>query len=280
MRLLRKSLLFAGEVAFLFTGFIFAGALAEYLYSMGVRFTLFIFLLTFSMFAFPIGWFHRRASTWTAQADADAWLAHRSWQRLHPSGAKRLRLLNRFFLVGPSLCAAFVLCFLPAASHVVLSAKHLVSHYSFSTPLNWLVIKSGDGGFAWTYFSNQGAARYGFTPVWFNNRMPSGATFLFSLPMLPSEWWRPAHERASGRFTHVGVKQFQLGTISAVCYEYIHNYPDDVGSSSIFEPPVLWESLCSTRPNSSDYNLRAAFLGHPEDLPAFYSVFSSARPSK
>jgi len=279
VRLLRKSLLFAGEVAFLFVGFIFTGALAEYLHSMGVRFTLGIFLLTFCIFASPVVWFRRRTAKWTARSDADAWLAHRSWQRLNPDVARNLLLLRKSLLVFPSLCAAFVLFFLPVASHIMVSSRRLVSHYSFSTPLNWLIVKSGDGGFAWTYFSNQGAAHYGFTPVWFNNRMPSGATFLISDPLFPGKWWRPEHEQATGLFTHVRFKEFQLGTITAVCYEYIHNYPESVGSFSIFDPPVLWESLCSTRPNGTDYNLRAAFLGHREDLPAFYKLISSARPS-
>jgi hypothetical protein len=38
-------------------------------------------------------------------------------------------------------------------------------------------------------------------------------------------------------------------------------------------------SFCSTQPNGVDYNLRAAFFGHREDLPAFYDLVSFAIPA-
>jgi hypothetical protein len=44
-----------------------------------------------------------------------------------------------------------------------------------------LIVKSGQYGAVWE-FSNQSAARYGFTPVWFNRRTPSGADLFLDCP--------------------------------------------------------------------------------------------------
>jgi len=163
---------------------------------------------------------------------------------------------------------------------MLYSGAHLVPHYRSSTPLNWLIIKSRGDIEVWTFFSNQGAARYGFTPILFNHSMPSSAIFFTSDPASSDRWRRPESELANGHTTHLAVRQFQLGMITATCYEYRHNYSDAVGSSSgIFSPPVLWESLCSTQPNGVDYNLRAAYLGHRKDLPAFYDLLNSTTPA-
>ena len=111
--------------------------------------------------------------------------------------------------------------------------------------------------------------------------MPSGGTFFTSDPASSDGWWRPEHELASGHTTHLAVRQFRLGRVTATCYEYRDTYNDAIGpSTGIFTPSALWESLCSTQPNGVDYNLRAAFLGHREDLPAFYELLSSAVPVK
>jgi hypothetical protein len=280
LRLFKKLFLFITELVFLFLGFVFSMGFAVYLDSLGSKFAPAAFLLGFSLICVALVWFRRKTGKWTIAADATAWLADRSWRQLHPHRAKYFRILQRSFLWFPSFCCALVLFFLPIASHIFYSGTHLVPHYRVSTPLNWLMIKSFGDIAVWTFFSNQGSARYGFTPIWFNRSMPSSAIFFTSDPASSDGWRRPESELASGHTTHLAVRQFQLGMITATCYEYRHTYSDAVGSSSgIFSPPILWESLCSTQPNGVDYNLRAAFFGYREDLPAFYNLLNSATPA-
>jgi hypothetical protein len=280
LRLFKKFLLFVSELVFLFFGFVFSLGLAAYLDSIGVKFAPAAFLLIFFLTCAALNWFRRKAGNWTIAVDATAWLAYRSWRQLHPRRAKHLRIVQQFFLWFPSICAAFVLFFLPAASHIFYFGTQLVPHYRVSAPLNWLVIEGRGNEMVWTFFSHRGAARYGFTPVWFNRTMPSGAIFFTSDPAVSDGWWRPRNEVARDQPTHVAVRQFQLGRITATCYEYQHTYADASRSSpSIFDVPVLWESLCSTQPNGVDYNLRAAFLGHHEDLASFYDLLNSVSPS-
>jgi hypothetical protein len=276
---LKKFVLLATELVFLFFGIMFSIGFAAFVDSTGSKFAFVALLLGFFLTTASLVWFRRKAGQWTVVADAKAWLAQRSWRQLHPRRAKHLRTFQRGFLWLPSLCSALVFLFLPVASHVVYGGRQLVPHYHVASPWNWFIIRSGQDGAVWE-FSNQGAARYGFTPIWFNRRMPSGADFFWSDPQHADGWWRPESEHTSGHTTHVAVRKFQLGTIIATCYEYRHIYDDGVGpSSSIFTPDALWESLCSTQPNGVDYNLRASFLGYREDLPAFYDLLNSARPA-
>ena len=279
MRILKKFLIFAAELVFLFVGFILSVSFAASLDYLDSRLDIIGFLLGFSIVGAVLVWSRRKTEKWTIAADASHWLAYRSWRRLHPRRAKYLRILQRSLLCFPSLCGAFVLFFLPVASHILYSGVPLVPHYHVSTPLNWLIIKSPGNNLTRTFFSNQSAARYGFTPFWFNEVMPSGATFSTSDPASSDGWSRPQSEIASGHTTHDAVREFQLGPVTVTCYEYrLTNNNNGGFSPSISSLAVLWESLCSTQSNGVDYNLRAAFLGHREDLSAFYRVLNSATP--
>ena len=277
MRLFKKLFLFATELAFLFFGFIFSVSFAVYLYSIGTKLAPAAFLLGMAVVCAALLWFRRKTGKWTIGADANAWLAHRRWGQLHPRYARYLRILQRSFIWFPSLCAAFVLFFLPVASHIWHSGTYLAPHYRFSTPWNWLIIKGQGDNFAWTFFSNQGAARYGLTPIWFNHAIPSMASVITSAPG-DSYGWNES-ELATGHTTHFAVRQFRLGMTTATCYEDRNTYGDAPTSSAILTPSVLRESDCYTKPNGVDYNLRAGFIGHQEDLPAFYDMLNSATPS-
>jgi hypothetical protein len=167
-----------------------------YLGSIGSRFPFVAFFLVFSLICAALVWFRHKTGEWTTAADATAWLARRSWRQRHPRRAKYLRILQLSFLLFPSLCSALVLFFLPVTSHILYSGAHLAPHYRFSTPLNWLIIKSRGNIQVWTFFSNRGAARWGFTPIWFNHSMPSSVDFHTSDPASSDGWWRPQSERA------------------------------------------------------------------------------------
>jgi hypothetical protein len=278
VRLIKNGFLLVIELAFLFFGCLFSAGFALELHSTGHKSGPVVFVLAFSLVCTALVWFRRKTGKWTAAADADAFLAYRSWRRLHPRRAKYSRVVGRSLIWLPSLFSAFVLFFLPVASHLFYLGRSIIPHCRVSVPLNWLVIESQGSG--WLFFSEEGAARYGLTPIWFNRRMPSGVVFLTSDPAHGDGWSRPETELASGHTTHVGVREFRLGLLTSSCYEYRHIYGNAPESSSgLLTPPVLWESLCASHPNGINYNLRTAFLGHREDLPAFYKLLNSTIPS-
>ena len=276
MCILKKFLLFTAELSILFFGFIFSAGLTAFLHDTGYRFPLLTFLVAFALVSLSFVLFRKNTGRWTTEADAAAWMKYRRWERSHPQGAKYRRLLRSLLWV-PSLCAVFVLLFLPVASHFVYGG-HQVAHYRMSTPWNWLLIE--DVGYieGRAFFSEEGASRYGFTPIWFNHRIPSVAAFYSSDPKDDSGWHRPEAERDAGKSTHVAVREFQLGMIRMTCYEYRHVYDVQGPFSGVSEPTGLLESLCATKANGVDHNLRASFFGYPEDLPLFYKVLDSATP--
>jgi len=272
LRLLKKLLLFSIEFLILFMGLILSLGVAAYLTDDARTRALvfwFTFLACFVLVCALVIWFRAKTQTWTLEADATAWLKCRARRKLHPRRTKYLRTVRYCLLCLPSLCAAFGLFFLPAASHVLYFDRQPIPHYRTTVPMNWLLVKPYSfDDYVWAFFSDRGSSRYGFTPIWFGRSYPSSATFFVRDPQLADEWRRPEAERISGHTTHAAVRTFRLGMISATCFEYEHRY----GSNS------AWESLCSTQPNGINYNLRAAFLGNRDDMDAFYQVLNSATP--
>jgi hypothetical protein len=106
------------------------------------------------------------------------------------------------------------------------------------------------------------AARYGFTPIWFNHSIPSSGVFLTSDPQHPDGWNRPESELATGHATHLAVRRFQLGMITASCYEYRHTYNNPVNlplasslrlsCGNLFAPPNRTASTTICALPSSD----------------------------
>lgn len=142
MRLIKKCFLFTTELSILFFGFVFSLGYAVFMFSRGHKCGPFLFILSFSLVCVALVWFRGKTEKWTTAADAKAFLTHRSWRRLHPRRAKYLRTARRWLIWLPSLLAAFVLLFLPVASHVFYFGGQFVPHYRVSIPLNWLVVRT------------------------------------------------------------------------------------------------------------------------------------------
>ena len=213
--------------------------------------------------------FRRKSKKWKLKWDAEAYLDFRERMRATPEGTRRLEKLRRGLLWAPSLCAAFVLFFQPLASRTIFSARHLVPHYQFSVPLNWMIVKSRYDLFTWTAFNNEGALRYGFTPIWMNRTYRSGAVFGWTDFRTPYEWWKPRHEMESGKRTDIAAPSFTIGRLKVQCWEYTTRYRD---------PEPLKDIVCATEPNGVDFNFHASFWGHEQDKKDFYDVLRSARP--
>src|ERR1700722_9270648 len=277
---LKRVLLFFAEAGLLIVGYASAFKLAIHFDSADNNLApiLVLFTLLITIFSFLV--LRRRTRKWKIEGDAAGWIADRSWRQAHPSRAKKVRRMYRCLLCLPGICVAIVFLFLPVASRIVYSGTYLVPHYRFSVPLNWMILKSRGDFFVWAFFSYQGAARYGFTPIWFNHSLPSSATFVSSDPTSAFTWWRPQSETTHGHTTHVAKTEFKMGTIEVNCWEYRHTYNDTSAPSvGLVTPAVLWEVLCSTQPNGRDFNLHASFFGQREDVPAFYNFLQGATPT-
>jgi hypothetical protein len=232
---------------------------------------------TFSVLAFVL--FPRKSHQWKTTLDAAAFLKDRAIRQQHPVRAKITRRLRRSLLWLPVLAAAFALFFLPATSHIVYSSQHLVPHYKFAVPFNWMIIKAGrDYPMAWVYFSNEGSAKHGFTPQWFNHSLPSSATFLVTDPASTFQWYHPRTEGAEARTTLIQQVTFKIGEIEMDCWEYEASYLRYGNPLMTDAPKILCDTKCATRANGRNFNLHASFLGRKDDRPFFYQVLRTATP--
>jgi hypothetical protein len=198
---LKRILLFAAELSLLLFGIVLAFTLAVYLDSPKGQLSAVAFFGTLlaSVLAFVL--FRRKSRKWKIAFDAEIFLEDRNFRRLYPRRAKLARQLRRSSMWFPSLIAALAVVFLPAMSHLVFSSRHLVPHYKFSVPLNWGILKSrGPYPFVWVFFSNEGSARYGLTPIWFSHSFPCGATFGISDPSNYNEWYRRRRKPQTATF--------------------------------------------------------------------------------
>lgn len=278
MRQIIKLLLVVTDIAILLLGLLFSlglGLVLDSEFYWG-KLALIPFFLSLSLTIVIFLWFRRKVRKREIENDAAIWMAGRAWRRLHPRRARSLRFLNRCLLWLPSICAAVVFFFHPMVSHLLFPGGHLVPHYRTSTPLNWTILKApGYNSLAWAYFSDEGASRYGFGPIWFSHSMPSGVAIGSADPTSSFTWWRPEHEIAIGHPTEIAKTEFMIGTIEMNCWEYqdAHAYYDGLGySSNHVVSAFRSEVLCSTRPNGRDFNLHASFLGRKEDVRSFYEV--------
>ncbi len=275
MPLLKRVLLFAAELGILLVGIVVAFALAIHFDSAESQFPVIALFGTLLVSVVFFVLFRRKSQKWKIAIDAANFLKERSFRRSHPRRASLTRLLRRTLIRLPSLIAALTVLFLPAMSHMIFSGRHLVPQYRVSVPWNWTIVKSrGTLPFVWVFFSNEGAARCGFTPLWFNQSLPSGATFAISDPASYYEWYRPRTEIADGRGTHVAQAHFKIGELELDCWQYVV-HPHFGGFDGAH---VLQEALCSTKPNGQNFNLHASFLGRKEDIPIFYQVLRTAAP--
>lgn len=289
MQLLKRVLLFFAEIGVLFAGLVLSIAVAYCLdrFSDGAGPLSFVFFfgpLILSAVGFFM--FRRRSRRWKIKYDAANYLTYRSRRRLNPWRAKRIRTTWHCLRWVPSICAAFALFFLPVASRIVYPANFLVTGFRFSAPLNWMMIETGDdrprSSNSAAIFSNEGAAHYGLTPMWFTHSQPSVASFSTKDSWVPDDWYRPNREAREGHPTHIAKNEFVIGTTTVKCFEYWDTYEERgnwyfPGWRS--DPPNSLEILCSAQPVGRTYVWRAAFYGQHEDITAFYRVLKNATPT-
>jgi hypothetical protein len=277
MPVLKRVLLFLAELGILVVGIVVTSAILYHFQDeeSPALATAFFGILVVSVLIFVL--FRRKSRKWKITVDAATFLNDRAVRREHPRRAKIMRTLRRSLLWFPLLIVAFTLFFLPATSHVVFSSRHLVPHYKFNVPLNWMIVKSpGPYTFVWVYFSNVGVARYGLTPIWFTKSLPSGATFGITDPSRSYEWYRPKTDSTGARIILIQETSFRIGEIEMKCWEYEGEF-HHVSNPRISDAPrVLREVLCSTEPNGRNFNLRASFLGRRDEVLTFYQVLRTA----
>src|SRR6266481_4549679 len=179
VRVLKRLLLFALETTVFVIGTVLTVAVAALV---DPRFAIFAFVIGLVVTVASLIVIRRKTRRFKIQYDAANWMASRPFRQLHPIRAKYLHMLRRCLIWFPTACAAFVLFFFPVASHIVHPRSHFLRHYRVPIPWNFMVFSSSPGppeeySVVNALASSTGKGRFGITPFWDREYMPSLMVF-------------------------------------------------------------------------------------------------------
>jgi hypothetical protein len=201
----------------------------------------------------------RKTGPWKIAYDAVGWELADAERRLHPVLSRRKRIAKRVLLWVPSTIAAFVLLFLPVASHLLHPHSQYLRHYLIPVPWNVFVFSSFGPPAEYAYVQRFSSR------MLFGSIQPDADTFEFN-----------HHYTESLRDGAVMVsrKEFRLGVSTFTCWQSVSpNHRSDPGSR-------LWDVRCETPVTMHRNNLYAWFVGNKEDIPAFYRIVQGIVPLK
>ncbi len=279
MRLLKRLLLFAFETTVFAFGTVLAVAIAALVEP---RFASLATVTGFVVTVASLAVIRRKTRRFKIEYDAANWVARRSFRQLYPTQARYLHVLWRCLLWLPTVCAVFVLFFFPVASHIVHPRSHFLRHYQVPIPWNFMVFSSSPGppdqySVVDALASSSGIGRFGITPFWDSEYVPSLMGFGSVGPNGSFEINHRGSESRRKGAAQLSKRNFQLSSVDLTCWQYLspqsraarfwlgHSYDDR----------PLWEIACETPVDVHDHDFYALFYGRSEDIPAFYNVLQN-----
>jgi hypothetical protein len=211
----------------------------------------------------------RKTRPWKIQYDAAGFALMNAERTLHPVRARYSRLARLILVWLPTVLAAFVLFFLPVASHLVHPSSQYFKH--FRIPIPWTTFMTfaspgdaSDFGWVTVIASSRGRGRLGITPfriapVWREERLS-----IMTLTVTPKSSMPGTRVNADLAATFT-CEQFRFGPSAPWLFRLL-------GSGSV------WEARCQARQPVYQQDLYADFVGCEEDLAIFYRIVRGIRP--
>jgi hypothetical protein len=289
LRPTKRLLLFAGELSFLVLGLALASAVASYVavaddcYNSvecppasavldgGVVLTVVGFVLL-----------RRRTRPWKIEYDAIGWALAQTERKLHPTRSRCKQAVSRFLVWTPSVIAATVLLFFPAASHLIRPGSQCLTHYRLSIPWTLVVtpvpgVSSDSFVAAFTLIGSNGEFR--LTPFWHGEIFSSVMGFGNTLYASDASEDNTITERRHVGATQLSRRDFQLGDAALSCWQYLPPYDWPYGRRSTASA-VLWQIDCQTPVGVRGQHFYAWFRGSEADISAFYKIIEGVEPIK
>ena len=226
--------------------------------------------------AFVLFWLSRRRHRpWKIEYDATGYLLEQTERKLHPTRAKCKRILYRAVVCGPSVIAAFVLFFLPLASHLLYLRSQYLKEYR--VPIPWTATVFSFPGAVdesdWIYAMVSGSpfGRVGGTTFWSNN--PRFSAMTFGSRTGTSDAVQTSDMMPKGA-AHVFRKEFKGRGITILCWQYYTNWSRD----PFIVLGAIWEVNCTTSMIADRPKFIGRFGGREEAIPAFYKIIQGVTP--
>jgi hypothetical protein len=268
MRRFKRLLVFFLEIGVLLLGLILSIALGVAAAIRDVPEALFPAGLFLTMVAFSA--VRRKTRPWKIRYDAAGWQLDQIERRLHPVRARSKRIAVRIFVWIPSLIAAGVLFFFPAASHLVRPSPQALGPYRLSIPWTLAIVpmpKVSNGSFVTAFALTGSNGDSAVTPFWeatiFSSEMDFGSAP--AGPVMPA-WMAKYEEQEHTRASWLLRKEFQLSGVALTCWQYMPSAQS------------LWQVNCETPVGVQGQHFHASFQGTSADLPAFYKAVERTVP--
>jgi hypothetical protein len=270
MHLLKRLLLLAMEVGVLVLGYVLTVTITAYLDSKSAL------VAGLVLTVFSVWVIRKKTEKWKLEYDAASWMANRSARQ--PRQARHIRLLRRYLLWCPSVCAALVLFFFPVASHFAHPRSHYLKHYRVPIPWTFTVLPSLGPLREYSYVdalvSSSGKGRFGVTPFWDSEQVFSRMSFGSVGPNGAFEFDHKMMELRRDGAAQVSRRDFRLGDVAVICWQYLPQNRRGIrfwlGHS--YDSRLLWEIACETPVDVHVRDFYASFYGRSEDISAFYTV--------
>jgi hypothetical protein len=287
MRHIKRLLILAGELSVLLFGVAFSLALvivpAMYFDLRENGFLQLVLLFGLGLTILGFVTVRRKTRPWKIEYDAVDWALNQAERRLHPSRARYRRIGKRILVWVPSVTAAAVLFFFPAASHLIHPGSQYLGHYRVSIPWTLTVVSVPGvpaADFVTAFVSIGSNGKFVLTPFWNREIFSSAMGFgiVKSDPDTSGFRERLTEERYAGA-TQLLRREFRLVHVAVTCWQYLP--PDrwrfrvsNIGSET------LWQVDCEAPVDIRQQRFYAWFRGRAADIPVFYKIIETVTPGK
>src|SRR5579872_7111512 len=225
MRPLKRLLVFTIEVGVLLLGVVLSAVLAAAAAMLwgGGNATGALFLAGLLLTVVGFWAVRRKTRRWKIQYDAVGWALSRAETKIHPTLARRKRIAKRLFVWMPSVIAAAVLFFYPAAFHFLRPSSQNLGPYRVAIPWALAIMPGigthGDQIIAFAPLGSHG--NFGWMPFWRREPFSSAMIFISGKSYADNSEYRVQYAKemhAEG--TQVVLKGISLGGVGLTCWQY------------------------------------------------------------
>jgi len=203
----------------------------------------------------------RRTRSWKIAYDAEGYLLSKAERQCHPTLVRYKRLATSVLVCLPSVIAAFVLFFLPVATHLAHPSSHYLPHWIIPIPWNLQIHRWPEYNYVVALSSGNPHTRdFGLTST-----SLSSAMHFHSVPA--TEWAEQQRDRERHpRDSPPNERWFSPGGVRISCLQ-----------DRYYE---AWRIDCETPGDAGELNLSALFLGSEEDIATFYQIIKGLKVVK
>jgi len=223
--------------------------------------------------SFLVRWVRRRHAPQKFAYDVAGWTLDQAEREHNPQRRKCKRILVASLVTLPSLLAAFVLFFFPAASHLRHPGSRYFPHYRVPIPWTITVLFPAqlDGGDTFRFLtgivSSNPWSRFGMATFW--DRESLSAIVTFGTRHLSDDTSDVPESVRLGDTADLVRREFRSNSLALTCWQWRYS------SSALrrqLRNELVWNVSCRAPADVYQQRFEASFYGRRESMPGFYKI--------